>query len=55
MCQNLTVGPMKTLARNLIPAIHINPINRDLVLVVMTALVVAIVMVTAGMMVFSQI
>lgn len=46
---------MKALAKNFFPIIQINPINRDLFLVVMVALIVAVVMVTAGMMVFSQV
>lgn len=56
MCQNQNVvGVMKTFSKNIFPAVHINPIHRDLILVVAIALTIAVVMATAGMMVFSQI
>lgn len=45
---------MKTFGKNLLPEIHINPINRDLVLIISTGLLAALSLVTAGVMVFSQ-
>jgi len=45
---------MKTFSKNLLPELHVNPINRDLLVVVMTSLMVAMALVTIGVMVVSQ-
>lgn len=45
---------MKNLSKNLFPEIHLNPINRDLLLVTGMGLLVAVGIVTFGVMVFSQ-
>ncbi len=46
---------MKAFSKNLLPELHVNPINRDLFVVVMTSLLVAIAFVTIGVMVVSEI
>ncbi len=45
---------MKAFQRNLLPEIHINPINRDLVLIGVTSVLVAVAFVTVGVMVMSE-
>jgi hypothetical protein len=48
---------MKTFGRNLIPEVHfhpVNPINRDLFLVITTSLLVAMALATFGVMLASQ-
>ncbi|MEK6780546.1 MAG: hypothetical protein AABY93_02505 [Bacteroidota bacterium] len=46
---------MKNISKIHFPEIHMNPISRDLFVVVSLAMLVALAIVTAGMMVFSQI
>ncbi len=45
---------MKNLGKNLFPELHLNPISRDLLLVTGMGLLVAMAIVTFGVMVFSQ-
>ena len=45
---------MKNLNKNLFPEIHVNPINRDLLVVLSMGLLAAMAIVTFGVMVFSQ-
>jgi hypothetical protein len=45
---------MKTFSKNLLPELHLNPINRDLVVVGLSSLLIAMTIVTIGMMFFSQ-
>lgn len=45
---------MKNAIKMYLPEVHVNPINRDLLLVVTIAMVVAVTFITAGMMVISQ-
>ena len=45
---------MKTFNKIHFPALHINPIHRDLFLLMTTSMVAAVVIVTVGVMVFGQ-
>lgn len=45
---------MKNLGKNLFPELHFNPIGRDLLVVTGMGLLVAMAIVTFGVMVFSQ-
>jgi hypothetical protein len=45
---------MKNAIKMYLPEVRVNPINRDLLLVVTIAMVVAVTFITAGMMVISQ-
>jgi hypothetical protein len=45
---------MKNLGKNLFPELHFNSISRDLLLVTGMGLLVAMAIVTFGVMVFSQ-
>ncbi len=46
---------MKLITRNIFSGFHINPINRDLVLVITVGLVIAMSIVTLLVMIVSQI
>jgi hypothetical protein len=45
---------MKNVSKMHLPDIHINPINRDLFLIVTTAMLVSITFITAAVMIASQ-
>ena len=45
---------MKTLSRNFLAEMLANPINRNLILILVSALLVAISIVTAGFFVYDQ-
>ena len=45
---------MKNVGKIHFPELHVNPINRDLFLVVAIAMLVAVTFITAGMMIISQ-
>ncbi|MBK5279732.1 MAG: hypothetical protein JJE09_12815 [Bacteroidia bacterium] len=46
---------MKTLTKMHLLEIHVNPINRDLIMVVTVAMLVSITLISVGMMIISQI
>jgi hypothetical protein len=45
---------MRMIQRNLLPEVHINPINRDLVIVGLISLLIAVAFATIGVMVVME-
>ncbi len=52
---NKSYGFMKLLSKNVLSGFHVNPIHRDLVLVISVGFVIAISIVTLLVMIISQI
>jgi len=46
---------MKTITRNLFSGFHVNPINRDLLIVISSGLLIAVAIITLSVMIISQI
>ncbi len=46
---------MKTITRNLLTGFRVNPINRDLLIVITSGLLIAIAIITLSVMIISQI
>ncbi|MEQ1588002.1 MAG: hypothetical protein ABL895_19120 [Cyclobacteriaceae bacterium] len=46
---------MKSIGRNLFPGFHLNPINRDLLIVISSGLLIAMAIITLMVMIVSQI
>ena len=51
---NQTSWSMKNASKLHLPDVHMNPINRDLFLVITTAMLVSITFITAAVMIASQ-
>ena len=45
---------MKNFSKNFLPELHVNPIYRDVIVVVTAGLLIAVTFVTVGVMIFSQ-